>query len=74
MDDRRRGLDFGPIIFGVVLLLVGGYFLIENTFGYQLPEIDWDMVWPVIVIALGVGILAGALTRMRSGGGSGTPG
>ncbi len=71
MDDRRR-LDFGAIIFGAILLVVGGYFLLRNTLGWEMPDIDWDMVWPVVVIAIGVAVLLGALAKMRSGGGSGT--
>ncbi len=72
MDDRRRGLDVGGLMFGAILLFVGGYFLLRNTLGWELPEIDWDMVWPVVIIAIGVAILLGALARARSGGGSGT--
>ena len=74
MNDRRRSLGLGALIFGALLLFAGGYFLLKNTFGYDIPEIDWDMVWPVIIIALGVAVLYGAFTRtMGAGGGSNRP-
>ncbi|MDQ3448566.1 MAG: DUF5668 domain-containing protein [Chloroflexota bacterium] len=48
----RRG-DNGAAIFGVILILVGGYFLAREL-GISLPAVNWDLVWPVIIIVLGV--------------------
>jgi uncharacterized integral membrane protein len=67
MSGRDRRLDFGGIVFGAILLVVGGYFLLRNTFGFEIPDLDWDMIWPLLIIALGVSVLVGAL-RARSGG------
>jgi hypothetical protein len=67
MDWLRR-LDIGAVIMGLLILGVGGYYLLVNTFGITLPELDWDRVWPIAVIALGVGILWGAWNRMSRGG------
>jgi uncharacterized integral membrane protein len=64
---RRRHYDGGAIVFGVILLIVGGYFLLKNTFGIDMPEIDGDMVWPAALILLGVWIVARAAMG-RSGG------
>jgi hypothetical protein len=50
-------------MFGVILLLVGGYFLLRNTFGIDIPDIDWDMVWPFAIVALGLAVLYGAWSR-----------
>jgi uncharacterized integral membrane protein len=55
--DRHRGLDLGALLFGAILLVIGGYYLLTNTFAIALPELDWDMIWPLFVIALGAGIL-----------------
>lgn len=55
--DRRRGFDLGALLFGAILLLVGGYYLLTKTFGVDLPDLDWDQIWPLFVIALGAGIL-----------------
>lgn len=43
--------DDGHLILGVILLLLGAYFLLTN-FGYGLP-FDLGKLWPVIIIALG---------------------
>jgi hypothetical protein len=63
MQARRHRLDAGGLIFGVILLLVGGYFLLRNTFGIDIPDIDWDMVWPFAIVALGLAVPYGAWSR-----------
>ena len=62
MNERRREHDVGWLLFGAILLFVGGYYLLTSTFGLNLPELNWDMVWPLIVIAIGVGILWRAIS------------
>lgn len=68
MNTAGRRVDTGALILGVILLLVGGYFLLENAFGFDLPELNWDLIWPLALVALGVGLLVRALTG-RSGPG-----
>ncbi len=67
MDQLRR-LDIGAVIIGLLILGVGAYYLLVNTFGFALPELDWDKIWPIAVIALGLGIVWGAWGRMGRGG------
>lgn len=62
MEPQRR-FDPGAVIIGVIILAVGGYFLLRNTFGIVLPDINWDMVWPLAVIAIGIGIVWRAWER-----------
>ncbi len=59
-------VDVGALIFGAILLLVGGYYLLVNTFGIQLPELDWDQIWPIALIVLGIAVVARAL-QYRAG-------
>jgi hypothetical protein len=66
--DRLRGLDIGAVIIGLLILGVGVYYLLVNMFGFALPELDWDKIWPIAVIALGLGIVWGAWNRMSRGG------
>lgn len=66
--ERLRRLDIGALILGVLILGVGIYYLLVNTFGFELPDLDWDMIWPIAVIALGLGILWGAWNRMSTHG------
>jgi len=57
MNDFLGRADIGRLIFGLVVLFVGVWFLFRNTLGFDLPELDSDMVWPVLVIGLGLAIV-----------------
>jgi hypothetical protein len=54
---RRSGL--GTLFIALVLLIVGGYYLLRNTLGFDLPELDSDVVVPVLAV------IAGALLLYR---------
>ena len=54
-------IDLGALIFGAILVVVGAYYLLENTFGIAMPEINWDQVWPIIVIVLGASVVLRAV-------------
>jgi hypothetical protein len=55
----------GGLIFGGILLLVGVYYLLQQTLGLDLPDLNWDQLWPILLILLGGGILWGAWSRRR---------
>jgi uncharacterized integral membrane protein len=72
--DRRRwerrqrwGVEPG-LVFGILLLVVGAALLLQNTGAL---DVDWDLLWPLLLIALGVVVLAGAMFGFGRGGGSG---
>ena len=44
------------LIAGLFLVGLGAFFLLRNTF-----DIDWDVVWPIAVIALGAVVLVAAV-------------
>jgi len=58
----RRG-DSGAAVLGVILMLVGGYFLAREL-GISLPDMDWDLVWPVIVLVVGTVLVLRAWRRV----------
>jgi LiaI-LiaF-like transmembrane region len=62
---QRRRRDTGGLIFGGILLLVGIYYLLQQTLGFDLPDLDWDQLWPILLIILGGGILWSAWSRRR---------
>jgi hypothetical protein len=66
--DKLRRIDIGAILLGLIILGVGVYYVLVNTFGFELAELDWDKIWPLAVVALGIGILWGAWSRMTPHG------
>lgn len=49
------------IVLGAVLVVLGAWFLVARY-----VNVDWDLIWPVVVIVLGVALIAGAMRRGRS--------
>ena len=59
-SDRRRwerAADTGSIVWGLILVAVGAWFFFEVTLGYDLPAIDWGVVWPIVIILIAFGLL-----------------
>lgn len=65
--ERRRRSDVGGFVLGGILLLVGGYYLLQQTLGLNLPDLDWDKLWPLILIVIGGLVIYGAWSRNRAG-------
>lgn len=51
------------IVLGIVLILVGTWFLFRRYI-----DIDWDIVWPFVVIGIGVLLMLAAAARGRREG------
>ena len=66
--ERLRGPNVGGLLIGLVILGVGIYYFVEQTLGIAIPELDWDRVWPLFVIALGAGIVSSNWTKKDDGG------
>jgi len=56
---RRAGRGNGGVIVGVLLVLVGAWFLLQRF----LPAFDSSLVFPGVLILLGVALLVGAVGR-----------
>lgn len=69
MHRRHFESELPGFLFGAILILVGAYYLLTRTFGMDLPQLDWDQIWPLFVIALGAGILWRALVSRTDAGG-----
>ena len=61
---RRR--DVGGLVFGGILLAVGIYYLLQRTLGLDIPDLDWDQIWPIAVIVLGISVVAKAVQSRGS--------
>jgi len=52
---RRTGA--GTIVFALVLIVIGGYYVLRNTLGIELPELNSDALVPVLAVLLGLVLL-----------------
>lgn len=48
-----------PILLGVALILLGGWFLVQRF----LPSFDGSLLWPFVLVGLGVVFVVGAMRR-----------
>jgi len=62
MNGRTRRFDVGAMVLGGIILFAGAYYFLRNTLGFNLGELDWEPIWPILVIVLGGSILYRALT------------
>lgn len=63
---RWGRIDFGAIILGAIILFVGAWYLLRNTLGWNLDQLDWEPIWPILVTLLGASIVFRAMTRPKS--------
>jgi phage shock protein C len=64
-DQARRGSGSAPVVIGIVLVLLGAWFLAERYIDW----LDSALLWPALLIVLGVLLVIGAMRR--SGGSAG---
>jgi phage shock protein C len=57
-DVAQSAARNGPLIFAVLLIFLGGWFLLQNLF-----HIDLGQFWPVILIIIGLALLIPAMRR-----------
>ena len=59
---QRRSDASGPLVIGLVLIVIGAYFLARQF----IPEFNWGLIWPLLVIAGGLLLIVAAFTRTRA--------
>ncbi|HZC31732.1 MAG TPA: DUF5668 domain-containing protein [Candidatus Bathyarchaeia archaeon] len=62
-DRRERRSGIGTLVFGLIIVAVGVYYLLDRTLGIAMPRIQWGSMWPVLLIVLGGLILLRAIER-----------
>jgi hypothetical protein len=70
MKESDSRLDIAAVLFGSIILFVGGYYFLRNTLGFDLGELDGNAIWPIIVIAIGLAIVLRASRRHAQEDGS----
>ena len=56
-QDHVRRTGVGTLVIGLILVAVGGYYVLRNTLGIALPELDSDQVVPAIAVVVGMALL-----------------
>ena len=62
----RRGVDTGAVIWGAILIAAGGWFFLDQTLGFDLPDVNWGDLWPLILIVVGAAVIFQGLGRRRT--------
>lgn len=60
--NRSNNNATGAMIFGLILILAGGYFLVRQF----IPQLNLALLWPVVVIGLGAVLIVGAFVGRGS--------
>ena len=58
---RRRGGGNGGMIFGVILILLGAWFLVDQ----YVPALDTDLLWPIALVVIGGALLLISMRRSQ---------
>lgn len=56
---ERRDRGGGAVVLGIILVALGGWFLLQRF----VPQLPSDIVWPVVLLVLGGALVLGALRR-----------
>jgi Domain of unknown function (DUF5668) len=60
---REPETNVASIVVGLILLVIGIWYLLDQTLGLDMPRIDWSDFWPIILIAIGGIMLYRSATR-----------
>ena len=50
---RERETNIASMVVGIILLVIGVWYLLDQTLGIAMPRIDWSDFWPIVLIAIG---------------------
>ena len=59
---RQRGRNVASIVVGLVFLGIGIWYFLDTTLGLTMPDIEWDNIWPILLIVIGGVIVFRAAT------------
>jgi hypothetical protein len=51
------------LIAGTIVLVIGIWFLLDQTLGFDMPRIRWADIWPIILIVIGGAMLYRSAVR-----------
>ena len=50
---KQRNSNVATILVGLVFLVIGIWYFLDTTLGLTMPDIEWDNLWPILLIAIG---------------------
>ena len=59
---KQRGSNVATILVGLVFVVIGTWYFLDTTLGLTMPDIEWDNLWPILLIAIGGVIVFRAAT------------
>jgi hypothetical protein len=59
---KQRNSNVATILVGLVFLIIGVWYFLDTTLGLTMPDIEWDNLWPILLIAIGGVIVFRAAT------------
>jgi hypothetical protein len=59
----RSAADTAARIWGLIILAVGAWFLVDVTLGYDMPSVPWGDVWPIGLILVGLLVVVRGMGR-----------
>jgi hypothetical protein len=62
---RWHANGMAALLFGGLLIFVGGYYFLRNNLGFDLGELDGELLWPAIVVILGALLVVRGLGRQQ---------
>ncbi len=65
-EGARKAIDTGTVIWGLILIGVGGWFFLDHTLGMDMPRIAWGDLWPVVLLVVGAAVILQGLGRRSS--------
>ena len=65
-NDYHRHKRNGSFTGGLILIVIGGLFLADN----YLPHFSFSDTWPLILVAIGIGLILNSIRRAEDHGGS----
>jgi uncharacterized membrane protein YkgB len=61
-EKSPRPNNQGNLIGGLILITIGGIFLMERF----IPRIDFGDLWPIILIIVGIAVLIGGFNKSKA--------
>jgi len=58
----QRGTNVASIVVGLAFLGIGIWYFLDTTLGLTMPDIEWDNIWPILLIVIGGVIVVRAAT------------